>query len=207
MSWFLAIDLNHFTYNKNLILTNDSIKGRGYANCCHLTASKYIIPILTEQSRSFFKPFKRLTAAWMLVDIKQTDVDWCTQPHSLCYWPHEQQRSAAVVLVLAAHGQSLRFKAYPVTNAEIFLSRSYSMAEETETLSSVISSILPKRQILPTKLSFEDFTHECTMIIEKKVFTVANYDRFQFPRCITFNLLYPEDDETLIPLSLRVSHW
>lgn len=42
---------------------------------------------------------------------------------------------------------------------------------------------------------------------EKKVLIVANYDRFQFLICITLNLLYPEDDETFIPSSLKVSHW
>ena len=31
---------------------------------------------------------------------------------------------------------------------------------------------------------------------DKKVLIVANYDRFLFPSCIAFNLLYPENEET-----------
>lgn len=38
---------------------------------------------------------------------------------------------------------------------------------------------------------------------KKKVLIVANYDRVQFPSCITFNLLYPEDDEIFTPSSLQ----
>lgn len=117
---------------------------------------------------------------------------WATK----IYWSD----SCAVV-----HRKSPRFEAYPFAHTEIFLLNSYRKTKATETLSSVISSILSKRQILSTKLSFEDFTHEHTMITGKKVFRVANYDRFQFPSCITLNLLHPEDQETFIPSSLKVS--
>lgn len=57
-------------------------------------------------------------------------------------------------------GQSLRFKIYHVANAK--------MAEATETVSSVISNILSKRQILTTKLNFEDFIHGCSMITDRQ---------------------------------------
>lgn len=94
---------------------------------------------------------------------------------SLTLWATKTYWSDSCAVV---HGQSPRFKAYPVAYTEIFLSKSYRKAEATETPSSVISSILSKRQILSTKLSSEDFTHEHTMLKGKKVLRVANYDRF-----------------------------